>query len=189
MTIVEPRTKKPREQMLAELVARDGTTCQYPDCGNELDFSAKDGPKEVTIDHWVPQSWGYENGWTFDQVWDLSNLKLMEKKCNAKKGDTLPNEDGTIPEKKARTFKYRRESRGQRPEVCTACNSGRNLEDGEWCNACGSGPMPARYPKWRQMSPKDCDHDLFFCVGCTVYFPEKRRSAFDSLLTGGEGYE
>jgi hypothetical protein len=30
---------------------------------------------------------------------------------------------------------------------------------------------------------------LFYCVACTVYFPEKRRSALDALLTGGEGYE
>lgn len=186
---VEQRQKATRAEIYAALTARDGTTCQYPGCGNELDFSVTDGPKEVTIDHWIPQSWGFENDWTYDQVWAFSNLKLMEKKCNAKKGDLLPNADGTIPEKVTRTFKYRREARGQRPEVCTACNSGRNLEDGEWCNACGSGPMPARYPKWRQMSPKDCDHDAFYCVACTIYFPEKRRSALDTLLTGGDAYQ
>lgn len=189
MTIAAQRTKKSRDEIVSELIQRDGTTCQYPGCGNELDFSIKDGPKEVTIDHHVPQSWGYENGWTHDMVWALSNLKLMEKRCNAKKGDLLPNADGTLPDKKVRTFKYRREVRGQRPEVCTSCNSGRNLEEDQWCNTCGSGPQPARYPKWRQMTPKDCDHDLFFCVACTIYFPEKRRSALDSLLTGGEGYE
>jgi 5-methylcytosine-specific restriction endonuclease McrA len=186
---VEQRTKLSREEMVAGLMARDGTTCQYPGCGHELDFTVKDGPKEVTIDHWIPQSWAYEQGWTHDEVWDLSNLKLMEKKCNAKKGDLLPNEDGTIPEKKTRTFKYRRDARAQRPELCTKCNSGRNLDEDEWCNACGSGPQPARYPKWRQMSPKDCDHDLFFCWVCTIDKPELRRSVLDTLLTGGEGYE
>jgi 5-methylcytosine-specific restriction endonuclease McrA len=188
MTVTE-RNKMSRDEMLTALIARDGTKCMYPGCGNELDFSVTEGPREVTIDHHIPQSKAYEMDWTFEQVWDLSNLKLMEKRCNAKKGDLMPNADGTLPEKAVRTFKYRRDARLQRPEVCTSCNSGRNLGEDEWCNACGSGPMPLRYPKWRQLKPSECDHDLFYCVACTVYFPEKRRSALDALLTGGEGYE
>jgi len=161
----------------------------FPGCNEILDFSIVDGPKEPTIDHWYSQSKAYEDGWTYEQVWHPDNLRLMAKKCNAKKGDTIPNEDGTLPERVSRIFKYRRDKRAERPEICSQCNAGRNLDINEWCNACGSGPMPARYPKWRQMSPKECDHDLFFCVACTVYFPEKRRSALDSLLIGGNGYE
>jgi 5-methylcytosine-specific restriction endonuclease McrA len=188
MTIVEPRTKKPRDQMVAELIARDGTTCQYPGCGNELDFSVVDGPKEVTIDHWVPQSWGFENGWTYEMVWDTSNLKLMEKKCNAKKGDLLPNKDGTLPEKAVRTFKYRRDARAQRPEICNACNNGRNLEYDEVCAACNSGPMPLRWERWRKMAPKDCDHALFWCPMCgSGVIP--RAGATEMILIEGEGGE
>lgn len=180
---------KQRAELVSQLIERDGTTCQYPGCGNELDFTIEEGPFRVTIDHWMPKWFGIENDWTRDEIWDLSNLKLMERKCNAKKGDLIPNEDGTLPEKPARRkFRYRRDKRAQRPEVCTACNSGRNLDEDEWCNACGSGPQPARYPKWRQMKPSECDHDLFFCWACHLE-PNMRRSALDTLISGGEGYE
>lgn len=185
---VEQRTKLTRDEMYALLTARDGTTCQHPDCGHELNFTVKDGPNEVTIDHWIPQSWGYEQGWTHDEVWDLSNLKLMHKKCNAKKGDLLPNEDGTIPEKKVRTFKYRRDARAQRPEICNACNNGRNLEYDEVCASCGSGPMPLRWERWRKMAPRDCDHALFWCPMCgSGVIP--RVGATEMILIEGEGGE
>ena len=178
-----------RPERLSILVARDGTDCMHPDCGRPLDFSVTEGPLEVTEDHWMPQSEAYALGWTYEEVWHTDNLRLMHKKCNAKKGNLIPLEDGTLPEKPGRTFKYRRDKRAERPEVCTQCNAGRNLGEEEWCNACGSGPQPARYPKWRQMKSSECDHDLFYCVTCTIYEPDKRRSVFDSLLTGGEGYE
>jgi len=183
------RVKKKRNELIAELRLRDGDRCMYPDCPEILDFSVISGPKEVTIDHHMPQSKAYEMGWTYEEVWDLSNLRLMTKRCNAKKGSLIPNEDGTLPERALRTFRYRRDKRSQRPEVCTECNSGRNLGEGEWCNACGSGPMPERYPRYAQASPKECDHDVFHCVSCTVYFPEKRRQVANAILTGGPGYE
>lgn len=181
-------TKVPRTELVAALRARDGKKCMHPDCSQKLDFDITEGPLEVTIDHWMPQCFGKANGWTMDQIWDLTNLRLMHKKCNAKKGDLIPNEDGTLPKKPQSTFKFRRQKRAERPEICESCNAGRNLQDDEWCNSCGSGPQPARYPKWRQMSPKDCDHDLFFCWGC-VLEPEQRRSVMDTLMTGGNGYE
>lgn len=181
--------KVPRAQLVAELIARDGNLCQHPDCGTRMDLSLDEGPMQATIDHWIPQVFGKANGWTPQEIWDVSNLKLMHRKCNAKKGDLIPNKDGTLPPKPKSTFKFRREARAQRPEVCDACMAGRLLGQDEYCNACGHGPQPGRYPKWRQMSPKECDHDLFYCVSCTVWFPEQRRSALDALLTGGEGYE
>jgi len=188
MTAVEQRSKMPREEMVAALVKRDGTTCQFPGCGLELDFTVKDGPREVTIDHWMPQSYGYDNGWTYEQIWDLTNLKLMCKKCNAKKGDTLPLEDGTIPVKKTRAFKFRRDARAQRPELCNACNNGRNLEYDEVCASCGSGPMPLRWERWRKMAPKDCDHALFWCPMCgSGVIP--RVGATEMILIEGEGGE
>ncbi len=190
-TIVATGTsgKTGRATLVARLRRRDGDFCQYPGCERSLDFSLQSGPSEVTIDHWMPQYYGKANHWSPDEIWDESNLKLMHKKCNAAKGDRIPNEDGSLPPRPTKTFRYRRDKRAQRAELCTACEAGRNLGPDEWCNACGHGPQPGRYPKWRQMSVKDCEHDLFYCVACTIWFPEYRRSAIDSLLTGGNGYE
>lgn len=170
-----------RSELVTALIERDGDECRY--C--HRDFSQR----ERTIDHVYPQSRAFADGWTHAEVWDIGNLALACKPCNAKKGDLLLNEDGTIPSRKGRTFRYSREKRAERPEVCTSCQSGRLLGPDEWCNACGSGPNPGRYPKWRQMPVKECDHDLFYCVSCTVWFPEQRRSALDALRNGGEGYE
>ena len=181
-----------RADLIAALIKRDGTTCQYPGCDRELDFTITDddNPMFVTIDHWMPKHYGLAQGWTWEKIWDLKNLKLMEKKCNAKKGDLIPFEDGTLPARPAKTFRSRRQKRVNRPEICEACNAGRSLGEGEWCNACGTGGATEWWKqKWRQEKVKDCDHDLFYCVSCTIWFPEQRRSALDSLLTGGEGYE
>lgn len=182
------RRKVPRLELVAAIRERDGDNCMFPECGKVLDFSITEGALECTIDHIFPQHYGKANGWTWDEIWALSNLELFHKKCNAKKGDRIPNKDGTLPERITRQFKYRRQKRAERPEVCTSCNSGRNLSEDEWCNSCGSGPQPERFPRWRQMQPKDCDHDLFFCSSCVLGFVP-RRSALDALLTGGNGYE
>src|SRR6202008_3051293 len=92
---VEQRTKLSRSEIVSALIARDGIICQYPGCDEELDFSITEGKREPTIDHIYPQSKAYEDGWTYDQVWDLSNLALMSKACNAKKGDLVYLSDGT----------------------------------------------------------------------------------------------
>lgn len=179
-----------RHDTVAALRERDGDTCAMPFCDKTLDFGVVDGPWEVTIDHWHPQWWCKQEGWTLDEIWALSNLKLAHKTCNAKKGERIPDEDGILPERPERKkFRYRRDKRAQRPEICTSCNAGRFLGPDEWCNSCGSGPNPGRFPKWRQMNIHECDHDLFYCVSCTIWFPNERRSVMDSLLTGGDGYE
>lgn len=180
--------RPPRSELVAALIVRDGLKCQHPDCGRTMSLDST-GPLEITIDHWIPQAHGFAEGWSYEEVWDLSNLKLMCKKCNAKKSDTLPNPDGTLPSRPTKTFRYRRDKRAQRAEICDQCLGGRNLGPDDWCNACGHGPQPGRYPKWRQMEVKQCDHDLFFCVSCTIWFPEQRRSVIDAIVTGGEGYE
>lgn len=187
--MIEEKVKVPRSELVRQLVARDGLECQFPGANHILDLNITEGPLEPTIDHHIPQWYGKENGWTQEQIWDLSNLKLMCKAHNAKKGERVPNEDGSLPPRVESTFKFRRQKRAQRPEICTSCKSGRLLGPNEWCNACGSGPNPGRYPKWRQMSVRDCDHDLFYCVSCTIWFPEQRRSVIDALITGGNGYE
>lgn len=187
MTATEPRIKKPRTEIVSELIERDGTTCQYPGCDHELDFSVTDGPNEVTIDHWIPQSWGFDHGWTYDQVWHLSNLKLMAKKCNAKKGDLLPNSDGTLPEKITRTFKYRRDARAQRPEICTECDNGRKLGPSEVCAACNSGPQPNRFPRFAKAQVKECDHEIFWCAWCSIGLIPRPSAVEVALLQGESG--
>ena len=178
-----------RRELINLLVARDGPICRHPECGRIVDIEEPEGPRQATIDHREPQSWCREQGWTDEEIWDLSNLNLFHKKCNADKGSRRYREDGTLEPKAISRFRYRREKKAQRPEICSSCNAGRNLAEGEFCMSCNSGPQPERFPRWRQMSHRECDHDLFFCVSCTVWFPEKRRSTLDTLLTGGEGYE
>ncbi len=168
--------KLQRVELVRQLRKRDGDTCQYPGCGTVLDFSIKDGPKEATIDHYIPQHWCKVNGWTYDQIWDLSNLKLMHKKCNAKKGDSLPNKDGTLPTRVERKFRYRRDKRAQRAEICTSCNAGRDLGPDEICASCSSGPMPERFPRWAKVSSADCDHEAFWCWACSIGIIERPSS-------------
>ena len=182
-------TYRTRSELIELLVERDGLVCQHPDCGRPLDLDATEGPRLVTIDHREPQSWCRLQGWTDAEIWSLDNLDLMCKKCNADKGHRRYREDGTLEPKPLSRLRYRRHKRAERPEVCTSCSAGRDLQQNEWCNSCGSGPMPQRLPRWRQMEAKQCDHDLFFCVTCTVYNPEKRGSALDALIAGGNGYE
>lgn len=177
-----------RKELVDILIKRDGAVCQYPGCGNELDLAAT-GQKEVTIDHWICQSWAFDNGWTYEQVWDLSNLKLMEKKCNAKKGDMLPNPDGTIPVRRERTFRYRRDKRAMRAEICQSCNVGRDLGPDEVCAACGSGPQPDRWPRWAKVKSTECMHDgVFWCWACAIGIVPMR-GATETIFLGGEGGE
>jgi hypothetical protein len=178
-----------RTDTISRLAERDGLTCQYPGCSEALDLSITDGPFEVTIDHWMPKSWCLANGWTYEQTWDLSNLKLMTKHCNARKGDLVPNEDGTLPEKPSkRKFRYRRQKRATRPELCSACDNGRGLGPDEVCASCSSGPQPERYPRWAKMNSNECDHELFWCAWCSIgVIP--RKSALEMIMIEGEGGE
>lgn len=182
------KIKMNRDEIIVALHERDGSFCMYPNCGQRLDFDIQDGPLEVTIDHHYPQSWCFANGWAYEEVWDLSNLKLMHKKCNAKKGDLIPNEDGTLPEKyKKKSLRHRRAERAQRPEVCTACDSGRNLGPDELCAACGSGPMPDRFPQWAKAKANECDHELFWCWACSIGVIERTPAVDVAVRTGESG--
>lgn len=160
--------KVPRAELVRQLRQRDGDTCQHPDCDRILDFSITEGKREPTIDHHIPQIFGKENGWTMAEIWNLSNLKLMCKACNASKGDLIPNEDGSLPPKPQSTFKFRRQKRAERPDVCTSCHAGRDLGPSEVCASCGSGPMPERFPRWAKVSSVECDHELFWCWACSI---------------------
>jgi hypothetical protein len=172
MTKVRPT----RDQIVKSLVERDGKVCMHPDCGKAIDpdlIGSGCGKLEPTIDHWYPQSWAFKNGWTYEQVWDLSNLRMMHKGCNAKKGHLVPNEDGTLPPRVRKEFRYRRDKRAQRPEICTKCSAGRDLDYGDVCGACGSGPMPERFPRWAKMPSPECDHELFWCWACSIGIVER----------------
>lgn len=171
---LEEYVKVPRTELVTQLRARDGKWCMHPDCSASLDFSITDGPLEVTIDHWYPQYAGKADGWTMAEIWDLSNLKLMHKKCNAKKGDLIPNEDGTLPKKAGSTFRFRRQKRAGRPELCLECNNGHDLLVGEYCASCGCNAQ--RFPRSAKVSYNECDHELLWCWVCSIT-PDMRPSS------------
>lgn len=179
-----------RERSIAALRKRDGDFCMHPDCGKILDFSIVDDNDGlfVTIDHWIPKYECDRLGWTHEQKWDDSNLRLMHKECNAKKGDLIPNEDGTLPEKPAkRKFRYRRQKRATRPEICTVCSNGRGLGPDEVCASCNSGPQPERFPRWAKMPSNECDHELFWCAWCSIGVIQRAPAVNTALLQGESG--
>jgi hypothetical protein len=160
------RIKETRGELVSALRLRDGNLCQYPGHEHPLDFTVKDGPTEVTIDHWFPQWYGKSEGWTYEQIWDLSNLKLMCKKHNAKKGDLIPNEDGTLPEKPKSTFRFRRQKRATRVGMCEICQNGHLLYENEICASCGGNGQA--YPRTHFAKFQDCDHEIMWCQWCSI---------------------
>lgn len=179
-------TKVPRAEQVAALIERDGVNCQFPSCNLELDLDIESGPMETTIDHWIPQHYGKANGWTYEEIWDLSNLKLMHKKCNAKKGDRIPNEDGSIPERNTRTFKYRRDKRASRPDFCDQCNNGHELLIGEICASCGCDAQ--RFPRSAKVRYDECDHEILWCWVCSIT-PEMRPASIGTAMRQGDSDE
>lgn len=154
----EKRHRPTRAELVLALIERDGDECRY--C--RRDFRQR----ERTLDHVYPQSKAFAEGWTYEQVWSLDNLALACKPCNAKKGDLLLDENGEIPRRKERTFRYRRDKRAQRAEICTSCNAGRDLGPDEICASCQSGPQPERWPRWAKVKASECDHEVFWCWAC-----------------------
>lgn len=149
-----PALKHNRKEIVKSLLARDGNLCKHPDCGLEL--TSKNPP---TIDHWFPLAAG--------GTWDIDNLKLMHKKCNASKGDKIPLDDNTLPVVEKKPKVSRAMKRSDRPVVCEVCQSGRLLGPDEECDKCGSGPMPPTYPQWSKMRANDCTHEgIWWCWAC-----------------------
>lgn len=179
---IRTHVKIPRAELVRDLRERDGDMCAHPDCGRPLDYSIKEGSQEVTIDHWYPQYAGKAEGWTSEQIWSLDNLKLMHKKCNAKKGDLIPNEDGTLPEKVTKTFRYRRDKRASRPELCGSCDNGHNLGPDEICASCGCDAQ--RFPRWAKVKTQECDHELFWCIWCSIGVIERPTSIAIAMRQG-----
>lgn len=161
-----------REERIEALIKRDGPDCFHPDCGKP--FKTKE---DITFDHWIPQSLG--------GTWDLENLRLMHKRCNALKGDRLPNEDGSLPPLKRESNLANRRAirRSGRAEVCSVCDSGRKLGPDEQCGTCGSGPMPERFPQFAKVRSPECDHEMFWCWACSIGIVE-RPAAIITVLDG-----
>lgn len=178
--VAQRHHRAPRPVLVLALIERDGDRCRYCD----RDFSQR----ERTIDHIHPQSRAFADGWTYEQVWALTNLSLACKPCNAKKGDQLLDENGKIPKRSERTFRYRRDKRAMRAEICTSCNVGRDLGPDEVCASCNSGPMPERFPRWAKMKSNECDHEAFWCWACSIGITDRVGST-EMLILGGQGHE
>lgn len=165
-----------RDERIDILIAQYGDLCFYPECGKPFNSRA-----DITFDHWwVPQSKG--------GTWEIENLRLMHKRCNALKGDRVPNADGTLPSQKRdlNSAERRAARRGQRPEICTTCNSGRLLGPDEFCEACGAVPMPFRHPQWAKLSPNDCDHSGVWWCWCCMSGVVNRVPAIYDVLSSDE---
>lgn len=167
-----------RQETIEILTERDGYICMFPDCTEEL---TETGKHMVTLDHIFPQALAKRDGWTTEQINDISNLQLMGKNCNARKGHLVPDADGNLPLK---VREPRAVAKSERPAVCDTCYSGRLLFPGEECYDCGSGPQPAVAPKSTQKTPKECSHAGYdHCWMCYLGFVE-RSSALNNLVTG-----
>lgn len=185
MTLLESGVHASRTVLIELLRERDGDNCMYPSCGKPIDFSLVDGPTMATIDHRFPQVRARAAGWTEDEIWELSNLDLMHRSCNARKGDRVYNEDGTLPEPPARNKAV---VKAERPMVCNLCESGRLLLEGEVCELCGSGPQPATAPRYLRVTPSECSHGWGenpdqFCWMCFIGMIE-RKPARQRILEG-----
>jgi len=184
MTVID-NTRLDRDTIISELRVRDGDNCKLPSCGKPLDFSITEGPQRVTIDHQYPQARARQDGWTERQIWDLSNLDLMHRACNARKSDKVYNDDGTLPESPSR---QKAVDKSNRPMVCNLCESGRLLLEGETCELCGSGPQPATAPRYLRVKPSECSHGWGdnpdeYCWMCFIGHVE-RKPAIDRLIDG-----
>ena len=158
------RTKEAVELLLE----RDGLKCQLYFCKEPYDFTDPNNP--LTIDHVIPRAAGGGD--------ELENLVLSHRRCNNKKADRLYLEDGTLEPLPFREPK----STVVKRDPCETCYEGRLLIDNESCPICGLGPMPAKFPKYRQRTPKECDHFQNFCWSCTLGFtPRKNGMAFEEM--------
>lgn len=170
------RTMLSRQEQIDILTERDGYVCMFPGCEEPL---AESGKHMVTIDHIFPQMLAKADGWTYDQINDISNLQLMGKTCNARKGHLLPDASGNFAVKPVEV----KIAKTERPAVCETCYAGRILLPGEECFDCGGGPQPAVAPASLQKKPKDCDHSDYHCWMCFLDFIPRKR-ALDRLLDG-----
>ena len=141
---------------------RDGMSCAI--CNKKFKSNS-----EVTLDHWMPRSAGGTD--------EISNLRLAHKKCNAWKGDRVPNEDGTIPPrpKKISIQSRKRINKDILDKICTDCHDGRLLSKGENCQFCGISAGPEDWPHWAKRPSGRCDHTPpEWCWACSIGIVERK---------------
>lgn len=166
-------SKIPKQQLTKSLRERDGDICMHPSCGLPLEFGVDENGDSIaaermipTIDHKHPVSQCKAEGWAFEDIWALSNLQIMHKHCNAKKGNKLYLPDGTLPPSKQRKI-ARAEKRASRPMLTDCCYSGRLLLPGEFCDECGREAMTHTTPVEYVCKPSDCPHSgPWSCFAC-----------------------
>lgn len=177
-----------RQDIIDALTERDGLSCRYPGEEHALDPNGT-GHNLISIDHWVPQAYGKANGWTFEEINALENLRLFCRRHNSLKGERLPNPDGTLPPRAEdlRPVHQRRADKSSRADMCDTCMSGRLLLVDDVCPDCGRDePQPRVLPKYLQVSPKECSHGWgknpeLYCWSCWLGYDE-RRPAIESVL-------
>lgn len=150
------------------LINRDGLYCQYPECKGPNDFKNYDS---ISIDHWVPKCRGGTD--------HSDNLKLMHIKCNGLKGDRLVLSDGTLEPKPVKEKK----EKPDRKKPCEKCWEGRNLGEHDVCDTCGMTAMPQPWPRYKQKTPSECDHNDYFCWSCLLGFNERKQVSDDIGIT------
>jgi hypothetical protein len=165
------KEKLSRRDKINIILERDGASCA-------ICFKGFDDPMDATLEHWIPRAAGGTE--------DFDNLKVAHKKCNAWKGDRIPNPDGTIPPRVSTKKKHttRRDRRSLRQTICQDCNNGRLLARGQICVVCNSEPSPAHAPHWAKKPANLCLHGgQDWCWACSIGIVE-RQSAMMHLITG-----
>lgn len=163
------KLKHNRQEVINHLKKRDGFLCFI--CKKPFDYNER-----PTIDHWIPRAAGGPD--------DFDNYRLAHLECNTKKGDLVPNEDGSIPARVKSNFRTRKTNKREvLSKLCTVCNDGRKLSADQTCNDCGSGAGPYDAPHYLKRPSPQCDHNIYWCWACCIGIVE-RKSALMSLLTG-----
>lgn len=173
----ERHSRPTRAALVLALIERDGDSCVY--C--HRDFRVR----ERTLDHVYPQSRAFAEGWSYERVWSLDNLALACKPCNAKKSDTLLDENGEIQKRRENTFRYRRDRRANRSdEPCGYCDNGHNLFMGEVCAQCGVNAQ--QFPRSAKVKASDCSHGITWCWACSIGIVERTEALSMLFGIGGQ---
>lgn len=146
-----------RKQIVKDLIDQYGRACFY--CRRALLYW------EITLDHYIPKAAGGSD--------ELSNLRPSCFDCNNAKADRVPLPDGSLPPKSSP--KIRAVPKGQRPEVCRNCQSGRLLQAGESCPVCQTLAGPPIRPWYLKKHALSCDHVQFWCSACCLWLAQERR--------------
>lgn len=150
------------------LIGRDGLFCYFPGCKKPQVFQGYD---DISIDHWIPKSKGGSD--------HSENLRIMHQRCNSIKSDRLILPDGTLEPKPVKTVK-----KTVKRKPCEKCWEGRELGEHDVCDACGQTAQPQPWPRYKQRTPGECDHNKWFCWSCLLGFSERKEVAKDiGLIT------